>query len=341
MGFFHKKSEKQLEQAFTKVFDDWVSNGSFYKMSEEVKAANEKAKIGSNFTLDDSGLSEIDNKLLSFTNETTIPKFYIYMQLNHFFTNLFSIKCNDYELLQEIQKMRMIAFFAGDAGLYWNAFLNKWKAVAIVKADKYESWDEIKEYQISYDYNFEMDRTQQKHRNVFKVNKDDLIYYQFRSSGLSCWVWLREYVNSMNRLMGQVSACNLISNKIISFTQENANESKAGILSFLNPNRYYIYSRNSNRLMDTVKFLDEFSSNELPLKYLEIYKQTMDIFNEWFGIKDNTEFKKERNTVAEVEAGSFWTNILQKDLFFNLSLFVKKLNSHLKNKEVVELSYEV
>lgn len=328
MGLFNKKPKQDVPQSDFIGDNNKISNGNMFEMYEQAKTKDEKLELswgGEPFQTDD--IDSIDVETNKWLKKTTPQKYYQYYQLCSYFTNLFGYEIDDVELSQAIKKTQMIAFFNGKAGLYYSELANKYIPVSIseFKKDKYGTIQEIK---INTNYNNANGDVNYKPNieDEMWVNGSNVIIYKHKNNEMSCYIWCKEYVEAQQRLLNQLGVCTLISNKIISFTMSSKDDNKKSLLSFLNPSRFYIYSRHSTKLNDSVKILDEIINSDVSLKYLEIYRQTMDIYSDYIGIRNNTEYKKERNTVDEVNAQQGWFDALEEEFYFNFKMFMEQLN---------------
>lgn len=340
MGLFRKKEEKETNNKEVNSGNldfignnNYISEGNNFQFIEQAKVKEAKSKMSWNgIPLDDAIEGEVESKILEYTNETTPFKYYQYYQLANYFINLFKFECEDIGLFEAIKKAQLIAFFNGRAGLWWSGVAKKFIPVAISKVEVNE-YDEIKSVTINTYFNFDdVNRQLDNYKLNEKFNRNvdakEVVLCSIRSNAMSCFIWLREYVNMQNRLMSQISMCSLINNKILSFNMDSKNDNKKSLLSFLNPSRFWIYNRQSTKLNDSVKLLTELIDSDLTVKYLEIYRQTMDMYSDYIGIRNNTEYKKERNTVDEVNAEQGWFDAIEYEFFINFKLFIDKLNNY-------------
>lgn len=343
MGFFNKYKKEVPTPSTPKITPEqkefigdnqFISGGNLFQMNEQAKAIEEKEKLEWNGEpIDDQDTVVLDNQIANTTKHTTPYKYYQYIQLCNYFINLYKYECEDVELLEQIKKMQMIAFFSGRAGLFRLPIKNKWVAVSI-ESTKTNDYDELEEVTINtkyiFDENVERDGTYTPDKKYNRVlqNEDlnDLVIYKMRNNGASCWIWAREYINVQNQILNQISVCSLVNNKLIAFVMDSKNDNKKSLLSFLRPNRFWIYTRQSNKMNDSIKILKDIIDTDITVKYLDIYRQTMDVYSDYLGIRNNTEYKKERNTVDEVNAEQGWFDAIEYEFYFNFYLFVEKFN---------------
>lgn len=351
MGFFKKKEQPTNTTPTNDEFktdpigdNQYISGGNLFQMNEQAKAIEEKEKLSWNGEpIGEGDVDSIDKEIANTTRDTTPYKYYQYIQLCNYFINLYKYKCSNVSLLEQIKKMQMIAFFNGTAGLYKVPTLNKWIAVSIDSISSNE-YDELEEVTINTKYIFDDKKERDEYytpdkkynRVLRKEDLEDLVIYKMRSNGASCWVWAREYINNQNRLLNQISVCSLINNKIIAFVMDSKNDNKKSLLSFLKPNRFWIYTRNSNKMNDSIKILNDMLDTDVTVKYLDIYRQTMDIYNDYLGIRNNTEYKKERNTVDEVNAEQGWFDCIEYEFYFNFFVFIEKFNEKSSDKVILD-----
>lgn len=332
MGLFKKKEPKNTGDINSFIGNNnKISNGNMFEMYQEAEIKNQKLNLewSSDGPYSESIGDDVDRAIYGWVKNTTPQPYFQYYTLCNYFTNLFVYYTDDLELMQAIKQAQVIAFFNGKSGLWINKTVNKVIPVAIVEYDQ-DNYGTIKRVKINTHYNWSDPNKSYAldHKYDLWINIGDIIPYTFKHNGMSCFVWCREYVTVQNRLLNQIGVCSLISNKIVSFTMESKNDNKKSLLSFLNPTRFFIYSRQNSRFADSVKILTELIGSDLTPRYLDIYRQTMDIYSDYLGIRNNTEFKKERNTVDEVNAEQGWFNALEQELYFNFMMFMEKINKH-------------
>lgn len=333
MGLFRRKKE-QVGQSDFLGDNNKISNGNNFEMYQQAKAKEQKLdlKWGAE-PFEDEDIDNVDTETKKWLTKTTPQIYYQYYQLCSYFTNLFKYEVEDIDLYQAIKKVQTIAFFNGKAGLYWSELSNKFIAVSVSEVDR-DKYGTIIKVKINTNYNNVNGDTKYEPniKDDLWVDKSKVIIYRLKNNEMSCYIWCKEYVEVQHRLLNQMGVTSLISNKIIGFTMSSKNDNKKSLLSFLNPNRFYIYSRHSNKLSDSVKILNEIIDSDISLKYLEIYRQTMDIYSDYIGIRNNTEYKKERNTVDEVNAQQGWFDAIEQEFYFNFKIFMEELNQSIYNK---------
>lgn len=341
MGLFSKKAKNTTPEQNEFVGDNnFISNGNLYQTYEQLKAQYEKLQLevaGANY--EDGNVDEIDKQLFGIVNNTVPFSYYQYLQLCQYFINIFKYDCPDLVLKRNIKIAQMIAFFNGVGGLWWNRVAQQFIPVAIT--------DEVKNYygvvtklKINLNYNFEQMVNQGGNykfdeNTSFTVDRSDVIICRIKNSSLSCWIWLKEYIEIQRQLLGQISIGTLINNKILQFTMESKSDNRSSLINFLKPNRFWVYSRRSNKMGENINIFKDLIDGDITIKYLDIFRQTMDIYNDWVGIRNNTEFKKERNTVGEVQASQGWFDALEEEFKLNFDLFIDELNSNIHTPCVV------
>lgn len=324
-----KKENDNLKEQLQDL-NNYISNGSWFAANEQIKAQSEKAKL--TWANIDSELNDVDKEILNYTGDTVPQKYFIYWQYCIYFTNIFKYETNSAYMNSQIKKMLSIGFFNGKAGLYYNDITKRWQAVAVNRVHT-TPYGTIRGYDISLTYNFnitdgdDVKRTQDEYMRYVPARK--LVYYQMKQHGFSCWVWLRELVNIQERMLKQITVCNLIDNKIIGVSVENKTDLIGMLKNYLNPYKWFIKYRDSNSLTKDIKFLNKDNANvDISLKYLEIYRQTMGVYKDMYGIRNNLDFKKERNLTGEINATQQWFDIVEGELTEQFALFVERLSEN-------------
>lgn len=347
MGWFRKEGNNKaladkvanLEQMLLDP-NSWMSGGGLFAMNEQLKAQGEKQRLTWKEMYEE--LEGVDADIQSYTNNLVTPKYFLFWNLCNYYTNLFQYNTNNVDLNNEIKKMLTIGFFNGKAALYFNPVSDRWQAVAIENIN-YTRYGTVKGYRINLHFdiengdlgNYNPDYT------ITNVEPNRIVYYQTKQHGFSCWVWLREFINTQQQLLNQISVSNLINNKIIGFELSNKDDSKSAIKSFLNPTRFFFYTRKEASLSKMIKFVSEFNDVSISERYLEIYRQTIDIYKDMYGIRNNTDYKKERNVSDEVNATQQWFDVLENELFTQFRLFVQRFNQNIHSKERIEFTNDL
>lgn len=324
-----RKENESLKDELMNL-NNFISNGNWSAVNEILKAQAEKAKL--TWSNVDAELNDVDKEILTYTDSTVPQKYFIYWQYCNYFTNIFKYETNSSYMNSQIKKMLSIGFFNGKAGLYYNEVTQRWQAVAVNRIHT-TPYGIVRGYDISLTYNFNITdatndgRTSDIYMKYVPAKK--LVYYQMKQHGFSCWVWLRELVEIQERMLKQITVCNLIDNKIIGIGVENKTDLIGMLKNYLNPLKWFVKYRDSNSLTRDIKFLNQDNNNnDISLKYLEIYRQTMGIYKDMHGIRNNLDFKKERNLTGEINATQQWFDILENELTDQFVLFVERLREN-------------
>lgn len=334
MGLFNKTSKaiediQQQVNDFKTVFDSYVSGGNFYALNkklEQYEALRNLPPI--NGLTDDSETDNIDEQILKSVAAFIPQRIFMFWNYCQYFCNIINYEVDDNELWLELIRMQNIAFWNGMAAMYKHPIEDKWKAVAI--------WDletdhnhKFKKAKISFEYNYDQqiehpDLT--KDSNVFEVDDPEkLCIYSFKSNGYSCWVWLKEMIDVQMQLLKQVIVCSLINNKIIEIQQDKKTDNIKTILNnFIKPLKFWYIKRKLASLESSIKVVENVDGLiEVTSKYLEIYDGIIDAYYHLFGIRNNVDYKKERNVSSEVQASQSYFDRMEQEYVKMFKIFAK------------------
>lgn len=345
MGLFNRNKTKAAEPTADQYVNDKLSSyftgGNMFEMDVELKAQHEKSKISLASGYNDN-YSSVDAAINSTIEPFKYIDYYLLKQWGMYFTNLFRWESNSPKLDEKIKKLLYYGFFNGESALFYNPVSCEWDVVLIAEKE-IGFYGNIRK--VKYYYTPTFDKQQRPlPKNIFtSTDPSRFVFYTFRTDALSCWVWLWPAVRIQQMLLNQINVANIISNKQIMLSIDNETDNKKELETFLSPLRFWIFGRAKLKLEDSIKRLTDQEQLTISEKYLEIYRQTMDIYHDIFGYRNNSDFKKERNVSNEVDASQSMFDNIQNEYFFNFDLFIRNLqaNSHfygviknLKQKEV-------
>lgn len=336
MGIFTKKQNTNETNKIdpNELLDGPISGGNYFEFKKELEILKDKQELkwtGETISVDDN---DIDRQINNYINRAIVPKYFQYWNLANYYINIFKLKCNDDSLLNQIEKMRYLAFFHGQAGLYYEGVSNKWIPVTISNIKENE-FGHVCYIDICTNPCFDEIQKNPIIQRIDYKCLDKLVIYKFRTIPYSCYVWLKEYVNVQSQLMGQMSIATLINNKIVSFSMDSKFDNKKSLLSFLNPFKFWIYSRNTKDLLSSVRIQKDLIDAEFAKKQIEMIRMVQDFWKDYVGIRNNTSFKKERNTDNEIDADQAEFNSIENEILTNLEQFIKQFNSNIHSKSEV------
>lgn len=350
MGFFNRKTksvETTPDQYVQDKLSSYFTGGNMYEMDVELKAQHEKSKISLSSGYNDNYAS-VDESINKVIEPFQYIDYYLLKQWAMYFTNLFRWKSSSAKLDEKIKKLLYYGFFNGESALYANPVSGNWDVVLIAEKE-IGFYGNIRK--IKYYYTPTFDKQQRPlPKHVFSSTEPErFVFYTFRTDAMSCWVWLWPAVRIQKMLLNQINVANIISNKQIMLSIDNETDNKKELETFLSPLRFWIFGRAKLKLEDSIKRLTDQEQLTISEKYLEIYRQTMDIYHDIFGYRNNADFKKERNVSNEIDASQSMFDNIQNEYFFNFDLFIRNLQANiyfadrienLKEKEVEENATE-
>lgn len=333
MGFFNRtktKSQDNSNQYVEDKLSSYFSGGNMYDMDVALQAQHEKSKISLSSGYNDNYTS-VDAAINSTIEPFQYIDYYLLKQWAMYYTNLFRWQSDSVKLDEKIKKLLYYGFFNGESALYYNPVSLEWDVVLIAEKEM-GFYGNIRKIKFYYSPTFDK-ANRPLPKNLF-TSKDPgrFVFYTFRTDALSCWVWLWPAVRIQKMLLNQINVANIISNKQIMLSIDNETDNKKELETFLSPLRFWIFGRAKLKLEDSIKRLTDREQLTISEKYLEIYRQTMDIYHDIFGYRNNADFKKERNVSNEIEASQSMFDNIQNEYFFNFDLFIRNLQNNIHFK---------
>lgn len=345
MGFFNKKSttintadvDKYVESKLASYF----TGGNWFDMNVALEAQHDKSKINLGNGYNDN-YDDIDASIDSTIQPFRYIDYYLLKQWAMYFTNLFRWESNSYKIDEKIKKLLYYGFFNGESALYFNPVSCEWDVVLIAEKE-IGFYGNIRKVRYYYTPTFDKNERPLPKYIFTSTDVNRFVFYKFRTDAMSCWVWLWPAVRIQNMLLNQINVANIISNKQIMLSIDNETDNKKELKTFLSPLRFWVFGRAKLKLEDSIKRLTDQDQLTISEKYLEIYRQTIDIYHDIFGFRNNSDFKKERNVSNEVDASQSMFDNIQNEYFFNFDCFIRALQAspyfrytikNLKTKEV-------
>ncbi|MBR2507993.1 MAG: hypothetical protein IKB98_00255 [Clostridia bacterium] len=127
------------------------------------------------------------------------------------------------------------------------------------------------------------------------------------------------------QLLKQVIVCSLINNKIIEIQQDKKTDNIKTILNnFIKPLKFWYIKRKLASLESSIKVVENVDGLiEVTSKYLEIYDGILDAYYHLFGIRNNVDYKKERNVSSEVQASQSFFDRMENEYIKMFKIFAK------------------
>lgn len=137
------------------------------------------------------------------------------------------------------------------------------------------------------------------------------------------------------QLLKQVIVCSLINNKIIEIQQDKKTDNVKSLLeNFIKPLKFWYIKRRLASLDSSIKVVENVDGLiEVTSKYLEIYDGMLDAYYHLFGIRNNVDYKKERNVSSEVQASQSFFDRMENEYLKMFKIFMKDF----KNKAHIEI----
>lgn len=343
MALFNKTSkaiddiQAQIDQ-FKTVFDSYVSNGNFYAINKKLEQYEELRNIPPiNGMNEEQNIDDIDSSILGSVKPFIPQKIFMFWNYCQYFNNIIQYEVDDPDAWIELIRMQNIAFWNGQAAMYYNPVQKEWRAVALWDVE-YDHNHKFKSAKIAYEYNYDQQIMREEYHpdNMITVdNPDHLAMYSFKSNGYSAWVWLKEMIEIQMQLLKQVIVCSLINNKIIEIQQDKKTDNVKSILeNFIKPLKFWYIKRRLASLDSSIKVVENVDGLiEVTSKYLEIYDGMLDAYYHLFGIRNNVDYKKERNVSSEVQASQSFFDRMENEYYKMFKIFMKDF----KNKSGIEI----
>lgn len=306
-----------------------ITGGNSYTLNERLNA-QEKIDLSSRYHLaqvKDSLLNK--GKQKAFLDERTIDPYWLLQLQANYFCNIIQFECDSPYFKEMIIKVIRCAFLNGKAGIIFDKLTNKVYAVSVSNVE-YDLYGNI----ISVDYQaIDSVITSESTKAISRLKKlrlyadetKQIAVFNWGTLGISAWVIMWPFIKQ------QASLLRVMNTMIFSFIKKfiyKVNDplaSKDEMELFFDLDNPFIIETG---LTDGIK--NKFSAFEVgntgsQKDYIDYYEKSIQIWYDLFGRRLNTDTKKERNIVAEVDASQESYDNLHLEICNQFDIFAERV----------------
>lgn len=226
--------------------------------------------------------------------------------------------------------------------MFWDEQLQIWKSCRIVNLqynqDQILSSAKVDFSNIDFnsDYIGKDNIVNIKELNALELT--NLFIFKWNQQTIGAYVLMLPFCRLQQMWLNQITILSILQSKQFYVKQTLKGEDKSWVKNFLNPKLIWLVIRKGLGLTDKVEMIDNTSLLQNISVAIDNYKKLVDIYNDIFGVKNNTDFKKERNVSDEIEASQDQFNALQNEYITNFCIFAKEIMERPRNGKGVSIT---
>lgn len=273
-------------------------------------------------------------------------------QANYFCNRKVYIAKDNEALTLVVKHIIRHAFFSGASAFYLDP-LGSYRILQISKID-YKLNGEIEAIYGTYSslsYDFSTNELIEPDIVLKDEQIEKVAIFYWNDMRIGAWYWLLPFLKQQESLLKIVSATRYSYLKKFNYQIKNSAFVRDEIDLYFNENNPFL-SNLSEKGEHTTNRFEQIQLGNADIDNLKTYYTLfMEIYYKMFGRRVNDDNKQERNIAGEVEASQSNYDVLEKETFFYLTLFIKKveqitgidieelksLNEQIKEKEVVDI----
>lgn len=262
------------------------------------------------------------------TARTLQPYFLLQLQANYF-CNTIEFECNNNIISEMTYKIIRAAFLTGAAGLFKNLAGNL-QPLAIVNTIIDSNGNAI-EYEVMPADNAIASQSQPNTTNktIFKINGEQIknfITFKWGTTGLSAWLLMYPFILQQQSMLTMLNTLSFSYLKKYVYKVNDPTSVDTEMELFFDPyNPFIVDAGISNGLGNKFSSFEMSGGNASQKDFIEYYNESIKIWYELFGRKNNKDDKKERNVSSEVEATQAQYKHLQNEYKNQFQLYVNRL----------------
>lgn len=297
----------------------WISHGDDYQTNQKLYA-QENVDIGNLKSITDANLPQtmksITSTVQTYISDKNIDDYWLLQLQANYFSNIFDVECEKYDVYLEIKKMIRTAFIDGKAGLYKVG--DKWVAVRVSYIDG-EMW-------VSRVNDFTNDSFKKDWKPNLKVDVTDSLHiYNWSSYGWNAWVYFYPFIKSQNVLLKMLLIQSFAYNKKYVYNVLSKNMVPDEMKNFFDPLNPFLINLGDDGLTNLFQTIEQ-GGNNVARDFIQYYKEYTDQWYQLFGRRSNVDNKKERNISVEVNASQDSIDILQQEPIRLFELWAKEFS---------------
>lgn len=225
--------------------------------------------------------------------------------------------------------------------MFWDENLKIWKVCRIANLE-YNKDQILSSAKVDFsNIDFQNDYVGLKQENLVDLNATELTnFYVFKwnQQTIGAYVLILPFCRLQNMWLNQITILSMLQSKQFYIKQTLKKEDTSWVKNFLNPKYIWLIIRKGMGLTDKIELIDNTYLLQNISVAIDNYKKMVDIYNDLYGIKNNTDFKKERNVSDEIEASQDQFNALQNEYITNFCIFAKNLEDTPRDGEKVKIT---
>lgn len=321
---------------------DPISQGNYFNFVKNVEVANNKTL---NIKTYDNPTDEISSDIVNVVNQVLNDKeiniWWLLLQQANYFVNTIKFSCSSPLLYEKLKQVILIGFLEGKGGLFWDEKLQIWKVCRINELI-YNSDQILSSAKVDFsNIDFTTDYVNSEKSQMTELSATELtnlFIFKWNQQTIGAYVLMLPFCRLQQMWLNQITILSILQSKQFYIKQTLKSEDKSWVRNFLNPRYVWLIIRKGLGLSDKVEIIDNTALLQNISVAIDNYKKLVDIYNDIFGVKNNVDFKKERNVSDEIEASQDQFNALQNEYITNFCIFAKTLEDTPRNGEKVSIT---
>lgn len=258
-----------------------------------------------------------------------------------YFANYFKVVCDDYDLFLTIIKVFKGYFYHGNVGIF--IVNNKLIPVYEIK-NNFNAYGEFESVEVGYLnelFACDVDKYFKHPKNTFTITKNMKNDYIRLGGGMSAYIKWLPFVKLQKQILNMVNDHRFFIHKNLGIKCKDPSALKQEIDIYYNLEVPFFINIGSTTDTNTNNFVDLNQTESANDKVLNYYESVCKIYYELLGRRKNTDYKKERNITAEVEASQSNFDILLNNERKVKELFLANLSKRINKKVYLEKEEDV
>lgn len=294
-----------------------LTGGTVYSDQQKLKAAETITAIGLNETINTSLVND----------ESFNYEFWFVLNFHcEYFANYFKLECEDLNIYDAVIKAFKGYFYYGKSGILF--IENKPIPVYEVKRTFINN-GKVKNIELGFlteIFSSEPNQLYEKPKNTILITGEfaDKYYCELKG-GISAYLKWIPFVKLQTQILKMVNNHRFFINKKIAAVMKDPGALNEELKAYFNPDNPFLIKIGNVGDVETNMY-EEMGMNNVDNSVLSYYESITKIYYELLGRRKNTDFKKERNITAEVNASQENFDILLNNEKHYKELFLKRVS---------------
>lgn len=268
------------------------------------------------------------SKAKQYIEQRTLQTYFLLQLQANYFCNTIEFECNNNIVTEQIYKIIRGAFINGRAGMY-KTITNKLQPVGIMNKIIDSNGNAIEYTLTPIDNVINSQTAPSKNKKItsFRVKDvENVIEFNWGTAALSAWVIMLPFILQQQSLLTMLNTLSFSYLKKYVYKINDPTAINDELELFFDPTNPFIADTGiSSGLNNKFSSFDLSSAGGSQKDFIDYYNESIKIWYELFGRRNNKDDKKERNVSGEVKATQEQYNNLQNDYINQFKLFINRL----------------